>query len=322
VITVCSYSAAGAVPVDNPADISELRGRDGRLLWVDLVEPTDADLTCVQEEFELHPLAMEDATKHGQRPKLERYPTHGFVVAYSANLAEVDLFVGPDWIVTIREVNADGTSWSLDTVRQRVARRDPGSLTVGELLYLVLDELVDGYFDAGERTEDEIENIETQIFAEEGSGESEVERSIQQLMFETRQELLHFRRAVVPMREVVASLLRKELPWIDADTLVLMQDVYDHVLRVVDQLDAQRELLGNAVDAHLALIANRQNQVMKKMTSWGAILLVSTLIAGIYGMNFEHMPELHWRYGYGQALGAMLLVTIGGYVYFRRKGWL
>ena len=133
---------------------------------------------------------------------------------------------------------------------------------------------------------------------------------------------LKFRRAIVPLREVVAALLRKEVDWIEDHDVVLLQDVYDHVLRAIDLLDSGRELMGNAVDAHLAIISNRMNSVMKKMTSWGAILLGSTLVAGIYGMNFKNMPELHWYFGYAWALGLMVAITLVGRWYFKKKDWL
>ena len=163
-----------------------------------------------------------------------------------------------------------------------------------------------------------LEELEDRIFSEEYQDE----RDIQREMFDVRRRLLKFRRAVVPLREVVSALLRKEIDWIEDHDVVLLQDVYDHVLRMVDVLDSARELMGNAVDAHLAIISNRMNSVMKKMTSWGAILLGSTLIAGIYGMNFRDMPELRWRFGYGYAVGLMLTITIVGYWYFKRKDWL
>jgi magnesium transporter len=126
----------------------------------------------------------------------------------------------------------------------------------------------------------------------------------------------------VPLRDVVQVLLRREADWVDDVTATHLQDVYDHVLRAADVVDSQRELMGNAVDAHLAIISNRVNEVMKRMTSWGAILLGSTLVAGIYGMNFEHMPELGWTLGYPFALGLMALITVVGYRYFKGKDWL
>ncbi|MBA3653078.1 MAG: magnesium/cobalt transporter CorA [Actinobacteria bacterium] len=288
------------------------------LRWLDVVDPTEEELARLQEEFGLHPLAIEDATKHGQRPKLERYPNHAFIVAHSRELAEVDLFVGKNWLISVRERGSEQQCWSADSARSRFERTKPDCATVGFLLYTILDDLVDGYFDATDAVEDRLELLEDHIFTEDHHDEHDM----QQRLFSIRRELVLFRRAVVPMREVVGSLLRGEVEWLDERTTVHLQDVYDHVLRAADVIDSQRELMGNAVDAHLAIISNRMNQVMKRMTSWGAILLGSTLIAGIYGMNFVHMPELRWKYGYAWALGLMVILTAGGYSYFKRRDWL
>jgi magnesium transporter len=317
-IAIRSYNEGDVREVADPQDISDLVGRDGRLLWVDLLDPSDDDFTCVRNEFDLHPLAMEDARKHGQRPKLEQYPTHAFVVAYSKDHAEVDLFVGPDWLVSVRGRNEAGEAWDIAGVRARFERTRPEHATVGFLLYTILDELVDGYFEATDAAEDRLEELEDSIFSDRVDPEHEV----QEYLFDLRRELLVFRRRVFPLREVVAALLRREVDWIDQKALIHLQDVYDHILRAIDLIDSQRELMGNAVDAHLAIISNRMNEVMKKMTSWGAILLGATLVAGIYGMNFDHMPELGWRLGYPFALGLMALITVVGYRYFRNKDWL
>ncbi|MBW3615712.1 MAG: magnesium/cobalt transporter CorA [Actinobacteria bacterium] len=317
-IEVCTYTDAGAREDIDPAEISDVVGRDGTLVWVDALDPDDADFVCISEELSLHPLAIEDARKHGQRPKLELYPGHAFVVAYSAALAEVDVFAGPGWLVTIRGCGEDGEPWPLDNARKRFERSGPKETTSGFLLYTILDALVDGYFDRADRSEDRLEDLEERIFAEQLRDE----RQMQHDLYELRRDLVGFRRRVQPMREVMNSILRREVEWIDELALTHFQDVYDHVLRATDQIDAQRELMGNAVDAHLAIISNHMNQVMKKMTSWGALLLGSTLIAGIYGMNFDHMPELKWRFGYPFALGLMAVVTITGYLAFRRRDWL
>ncbi len=307
----------GAEDIPDAAQISDFRGRDGRLLWVDMVDPSDADLERVAAEFELHHLALEDAVKHGQRPKLEEYPSHAFLVAYSGESAEVDVFFGRDWLVTVRDRNEAGEEWSLDNARQRFERTRPENATVGFLLYVVLDELVDGYFNVLDGAEDHLEVVEERLFAEDGPDE----RTMQQEILAERRDLLAFRRRVVPLREVVGRLLRGEVEWIDNDALVHLQDVYDHVLRATELLDEQRELLGNVMEAHLAMASNHMNRVMKTMTSWGAILLGSTLVAGIYGMNFEHMPELDWRLGYPFALSIMAAITVLGYRAFKRRDW-
>ena len=288
------------------------------LRWVDVVDPTEDEFRQLERDFQLHPLALEDAREHGQRPKLEQYPTHAFIVAKSKELAEVDLFFGESWVVTVRERNPDGEVCSLHEARSRFERTKPDCATVGFLVYTILDEIVDGYFDAVDAAEERLEELEECIFSEGFKNEHDV----QEQLFNIRRELLMFRRAVAPLREVIGSLLRREIQWIDSETVVHLQDVYDHVLRATDLVDGQRELMGNAVDAHLAIISNRMNQVMKRMTSWGAILLGSTLIAGIYGMNFDHMPELGWQYGYVWALALMLALTGAGYWYFKRRDWL
>jgi magnesium transporter len=316
VIAVHTYEN-GQVKEFDAGEISKLVD-DPNLLWVDVLKPSEDDLKCLQQEFSLHPLAMEDVREHHQRPKLEKYPTHAFIVVYSSQLQEVDIFVGPSWVITVRESEGDAQPWSIENARQRFDRTHPEECDVGYLVYVLLDELVDGYFDETDHAEERIEELEDLIFSDKPQNETEV----QQTLFDVRRRLLKFRRAIVPLREVVASLLRKEVDWIDDHDVVLLQDVYDHVLRAIDLLDSGRELMGNAVDAHLALIANQQNSVMKKMTSWGAILLGSTLIAGIYGMNFRYLPELRWHYGYFFALGLMLTITIVGYSYFKKKNWL
>ncbi|HSH59062.1 MAG TPA: magnesium/cobalt transporter CorA [Acidimicrobiales bacterium] len=319
-ISVCAYRPGqGAEEVPDPELISDVRGRDGRLLWVDMVDPSEADLERVAAEFELHHLALEDATKHGQRPKLEQYPTHAFLVAYSGAPAEIDVFFGPDWLVTVRDRNDAGELWSLDGARDRFERTRPENATVGFLLYVILDELVDGYFGVIDTAEDRIEVLEEHLFDDEAGPH---ERTMQKNILAERRDLLEFRRRVTPLREVVAALLRRDVSWIDDETLVHLQDVYDHVLRATELLDEQRELLGNVMEAHLAVASNHMNEVMKTMTSWGAILLGSTLVAGIYGMNFEHMPELDWRLGYPFALGIMATITVVGYRAFRRRDWL
>ena len=317
-ITVQVFGPDGDKEVD-PAEISHHVAAGDCLIWVDLCEFTEDDLVCIEKQFALHPLAVEDVRQRHQRPKLEHYPSHAFLVAYTSDLQEVDFFVGPTWLISVREHEEGAKAWSADTARARYRRSHPEPPTSGYLLYVLLDELVDGYFVASEAAEDRLEDLEDKIFAEELTSD---ETSVQQELLEVRKQLVLFRRAVVPLREVVAQLLRGEVKWVDDHTRTYLQDVQDHVLRAVDQIDAQRELMGNAVDAHLAIIANRQNDVMKRMTSWGAILIGSTLVAGIYGMNFEHMPELKWTLGYAWALGIMLMITITGYRYFKRKDWL
>lgn len=292
------------------------------LLWIDLEGPDEEELDEIARGLDLHELAVEDVRKHGQRAKLNRYPLHAFLVAYAraedGDMCEVDFFIGPNWLVTVRETNDHGETFPITEVARRYERIRSLDTGVGFLLYCLLDELVDGYFAEAERAEDALEQIEETLFDLGPPPDG----TLQQELLELRRSMITFRRRVVPLRDVLLALLRREVSWVEERSIVYFEDVFDHFLRVVDQIDTQRELIGNVVDASLALTSNRMNEVMKKMTSWGAILIVATLIAGIYGMNFTDMPELHWKFGYYGALGLMLFTTSCLYLYFRRKKWL
>ena len=221
-------------------------------------------------------------------------------------------------MVSVREAN--GRRPALVGGRGPRARfervRSPIPPAPGFLLYVLLDELVDGYFDAADRTEDVLEDLEERIFDEERHDE----REIQERALRRPAPAGRFRRAVVPLRDVVGALMRREVPWVDEHTAVHLQDVFDHVLRVIDLFDARRELMGNAVDAHLAIISNHMNGVMKKMTSWGAILLGATLVAGIYGMNFEHMPALGWALGFPLPSASWAVITVARLLVLQPQG--
>jgi magnesium transporter len=315
VITARLYTPDGAQDIPDPAAVSDVLS-SGRLVWMDLSDATDVDLETVAEEFSLHPLAIEDARHHQQRPKIERYPTHAFVVAYSKDLSEVDIFIGPNWIVTVSDGAPNAAFMAI--VRKRFERTRDASCSSGLLLYTILDELVDGYFEILDDAEQELERTEELIFNPRPSEVDEVQAALLRM----RRTALEFRRRIVPLREVLSALLRKEVPWIDDVVLVNLQDVFDHVLRAIDQVDTNRELIGNAVDAHLASVSNQLNQVMKQMTAGGSMVLGASLIAGIYGMNFHSIPELSWTYGYPYALILMLVLSLGLFVFFKRRGWL
>jgi len=321
-LNATAYNGESSWSVSGVEAIVSAVGDATNLVWVDLCGPVDEDLDAIAAALDLHELAVEDVRKHGQRAKLDRYPLHAFLVAYAraadGDMCEVDVFIGPNWIVTVRETNDHGEAFSIVDVAHRYARLRKLDTGIGFLLYCLLDDLVDGYFAEAEQAEDALEVIEETLFDVGPPPDG----TLQQELLELRRALITFRRRVVPLRDVVLALLRREVPWIEDAAMVYLEDVFDHILRVIDQIDTQRELMGNVVDASLALTSNRMNEVMKKMTSWGAILIVATLIAGIYGMNFTDMPELHWRFGYYGALGLMLLTTSGMYLYFRRKKWV
>ncbi len=320
-----AFHPDGVVALPDPDVISEEVARGESLVWVDLVDPTEAELAQVAAEFGLHPLAVEDAAKPGQRPKLDIYPAHTFVVAYgwagrADDLTEVDFFVGPTWLVTVRSANRAGDVFQIDRSRERFSATRDKTCAVGYLLYTLIDDLVDTYFDALEQVDVDLEELEAHIW--DGSGEPRADVPLQQQLLRLRQQLIELRRRVVPMRDVVLAILRRESPWVDEHDLVYFQDVLDHLLRIVDHVDNERELLGNAVDAHLATVANRTNDIMKKMTSWGAILIGANIITGVYGMNFVELPGKDHAYGFFLAIASMLVMTGGLYWYFRSKDWL
>lgn len=309
---------AGAVEAINVLDAGLARDEPERLVWVDVVDPDDEELSLLQKSFGLDPLATDDVRDRHPRPTLQYYSTHALVVAYSATLVEVDFIIGPTWLITVREEGEAGALWPLDGLRRHYERVRGGSTSAGFLLYLLLDGLVDGHIDATDELDDRIEAVEDRVFGEAADDR----QAVQQELYTLRRELLALRHVVAPLREVVAALLRREVEWVHSDAILHLQDVYDHVMRVVDVIDTQRELVGNAVDGHLAIISNQLTFSMKKTTSWGAILLGSALVTGIYGMNFAHVPELAWRWGVLWALGIMLAATVAGYLIFRSRNYL
>jgi magnesium transporter len=303
----------------DPGRISDLLKEDGTLVWLDMEDPDEAKLRMLQEEFSLHPLAVEDSLHRNQRAKVEVYENHFMLVVHSIRLdgeelldSEIHVFVGPGFLVTLRYPPA----FDLTTVRRRWEKQgDLAREGGGSLLYALLDEVVDDYFDVVERLEDTSEDIEGEVFADEAV------EGVQERIFLLKKRVLQFRRAVLPLREVL-DLLEEEVGVVTTRLRPYFRDVADHVLRVLEFIDNVRELLTAALEAYLSQVSNRLNQVMKQLTSWAAIILVPTLIAGIYGMNFRHMPELHWVFGYPMALGLMLISGLILYRVFRKRGWI
>lgn len=290
----------------------------GDVEWVDIVDPTEDDLRQAANKYGLLDRTFEEANRRARRPTLQRFTDHVYLVVFSGALAEIDIWVGRKWLITVRRHDPDGHEWEPTLALERFDRHGADMPDSGRLLLTILDELVDGYFDTTDRTEERIEQLENHIFGEQLN----TEREVQHELFGIRRELLELRRVVMPLRDVLGALVRREVEWVDGEALVQSRDTYDKLLRAVDVVDDQRELLGNAVDAHLAVISNQMNLVMKKLTAWGSIVFGATLIAGIYGMNFDHMPELHWRFGYPFALGAMAVLSYALYRMFRRRDWL
>jgi magnesium transporter len=286
--------------------------------WIDVVDPEVEELEALAHQYGLADQTFDEAYRRAARPTMRRFEDHVYVVAFSGSLAEIDMYLGPTWLITVRRHDPDGREWNPEPLLELCRRHDSTTTTSGQLFATLMDDLIDGYFDTTDELEDKLEVIEDAIFSEE----TRTEQGLQHDLFAIRRELLELRRAVVPLREVLSAILRHEVQWIDGDALVTCRDAFDKLLRAVDLVDEQRELVGNAVDAHLAVISNQMNFVMKKLTAWGSIVFGATLIAGIYGMNFTHMPELDWRIGYPMALGMMVVLSFILYRVFRKRDWL
>ena len=303
------------------ADVSEHLQRTDTVVWVDFCGPSKEELDELAVELGLHELAVEDALGPHQRPKLDHYTTHNFLVCHAVTLnddgtlteSEIDAFINTRWLVTVRKDDA----FPLDPVTARWDRStDLAVHGVSFLLYGLLDAVVDTYFDTLQRFDDFYDEVSEGIFAEEP-----IPPSQQKHWFQTRQALIRFHRLVVPVREVVSGLMRREHSAVADDLYPYFQDVYDHVLRVSESTDALRDLVSTIVEANLSLRDYRTNQIAKQVTSWAAIIAVPTLITGWYGMNVPY-PGSGTQWGVGVA--ASLVVTISGglFVIFRRRDWL
>jgi len=312
-------------PTDQLADLIDPKHS---LLWVDCVDPAESELDSLTKQLQISHLAAEDLHHGGQRTKLEHYRDHFHVAVHDCTLVEdvlttreIDIVFGDGWLLSVRQASdnpSDPAPFALDKVIHRfeMERSEEEAWDEGFLLWSFLDVIVDRYFDVADRFDDRLDDVEEIVFS------ADTGDNIPREVFDLRRGMVHFRRAVAPLREVLAQLLRREAECLGDEAIVHMQDVYDHVLRVTDWIETQRDLLTGLLEADLAVVSNRLNQVMKRMTSWGAILLGSTLIAGIYGMNFKNMPELGWAFGYPLALGTMLALTIFLYTWFKRRDWL
>ena len=301
------------------------------LAWIGLYEPTEEEFSSVAQEFGLHLLAVEDAVEAHQRPKLERYDGTLFVVLRPARyvdetetveFGEVHVFVGEDFVVTVRH----GEASELGEVRKRL-EGDPRLLRLGTeaILYTVTDGVVDDYGPVVAGLENDIDEIETEVF----SGNAGVSRRI----YELSREVIQFQRATQPLVGILDDLIGGvENPELQR----YLRDVHDHALRITEQVASFREMLQNILSVNLTLVGLSQNEEVKvlseasiaqnnevkKISAWAAILFAPTLVGTVYGMNFDHMPELHWLLGYPFALALMLLVSVSLYVIFKRRGWL
>ena len=322
VINCAAYSKGRRVSNIQINEIGDVLKQSDRFVWIGLHEPDEHLLEQVQQEFGLHDLAIEDAHRAHQRPKLENYVDSLFIVLRTAQIngkehridfGETHFFLGENFIVTVRH----GSSLAYTDVRSR-CEKVPDLLQKGPgfALYAVMDSIVDQYFPVIESLECELEVVEEKIFGERPS------RSTTEHIYQLKRQLLEVKRAVSPLIDICNKLMRFDLALIPEDTRPYFRDVYDHSVRINEMVDNCRELLGGALEANFSMISISQSDVSKKFAGWAAILAVPTMIAGIYGMNFKWIPELNWHWGYPFVLALTFTVCLILFLLFKRSGWL
>jgi magnesium transporter len=286
------------------------------------MDPGPRELRLLEDGLRLHPLALEDMRKRGQRTKLDLYPGQYVIVIHESGdarrdgdgaLGELHLIATPGSVVSVRWRHSP----AVEAVWQRFAGRTPGiGASAGELLYALLDTLADGYFPVLDDLSEQIDGIESRIIG--GERQPEALRDV----LAAKRQLLELRRVIAPLRDVANALLRRDLDIVSARTVPYFQDLYDHLVRLLENIDLYRDILAAALDANLAIASNSLNLIVKRLTALTVIIMVPTFIAGVYGMNFDRMPELDWALGYPFALGLMLVAVIGAVAFFRWRDWL
>ena len=320
----CVVYENGAKLADIPvADISDYMTRPGCFVWVALLDATPEELDQMKDEFGLHDLAVEDARHGHQRPKIEEYGNSLFVVlqllepaadsANGLNVGEVDVFVGPNYVLSVRNKSKLGFLG----VRER-CEREPDLLRMGSgfVLYALMDAVVDRYFPIIDALEAELETIEHEIFTKGAA------KMIIKKLYELKQRAMVLRHAVTPLLEAVGKLHGGRVPQVCAGSQDYFRDVEDHLTRIETTIDSMRDTIGTAIHVNLSMVTIEEAEVTKRLAAWAAIFAVCTAFAGIWGMNFEHMPELKWQYGYAGAL--FLIVSTCSYLFyrFRKARWL
>lgn len=304
------------------ADVAEHLTDPSAAVWVGLYAPTESDLATISDELDLHQLAVEDAVLEQERPKLDRYDSHSFLTAYAVRVdtdtgalttAELSAFVTNRALVTVHK----NESFDVEAVLERWdASTELAKSGVAFLLHGLLDYVVDSHFDAVQALDEHIESLEDLVFADRPD-----QAAIQRRSLRLRKSLVLLRRVVLPMREVVNTLIRRDRHLVDEPLVPYFQDVYDHVLRASEWTESQRELLATIRETQLSLQSNRLNTIMKKVTGWAAIIAVPTAITGYYGQNLPY-PGFEQMWGFWTSTIAVLVISGGLYVLFRRRDWL
>ncbi|MCU7550542.1 magnesium/cobalt transporter CorA [Chitinophagaceae bacterium LB-8] len=322
VINCAAYSNGRRIANVKITDISKFLKQEDKFVWIGLHEPDENLLSEAQQQFGLHDLAIEDAHRAHQRPKIEVYGDSLFIVLRTVQsipgkrellFGETHFFLGANFLVSVRH----GSTLSYGDVRSR-CETTPHLLHKGAsfALYAVMDAIVDQYFPVVNDLEEELERLEEDVFAQKPS------REIITSIYQLKRELLEVKRAISPVMEICNRLMRFDTQLIPDETRPYFRDVFDHTVRINEMVDSTRELLTSVLEVSFSLISIAQNDVSKKFAGWAAILGVPTLVAGVYGMNFSFMPELSWHFGYPFVLGSTILVCLILYWRFKRADWL
>lgn len=309
-------------------EVERVRRSGDGFVWLGLHEPTEEEFAGIAELFDLHPLAVEDAVHAHQRPKVERYDETLFAVFKTVcyvdhaeltatsevvDTGEIMVFIGKEFVITVRH----GRHGSLGPLREELESA-PEQLAQGPaaVLHALADHVVDDYLVVTDAVQADIDQVEMDVFSKEG------ERADPGRIYQLKRELLELKRAVVPLGRPLQILSTQPMRAIAPEIQAYFRDVDDHLKRVTEQIAAFDELLNSILQAHLAQVTVAQNEDMRKITAWAAVIAVPTMVCGLYGMNFDHMPELHWKYGYGLVIGVIVATCFALHRGFRRNGWL
>jgi magnesium transporter len=326
-IVDCAHYKEGTRQHEGPMSLEDAatcaRGErgEGEFVWVGLLEPTDEEMERVAELFGLHELAVEDAEHAHQRPKIEDYGNSYFIVLKTAryhdesetvHFGEIDIFAGDGYVVHVRHGEASGLKGARQRLQQRpdLLRQGPGAV-----VWAILDQVVDDYLPVVAGIDDDIEEVEAAVFDPDAAAPTE-------RIYFLKREVIEFHRAVWPLLSPLEAIERGAFPGLDEQLRRFLRDVGDHARRVDETITSQRELLTSVLEANLALVSVNQNEVVKKISAYAALIGVPTFIASVYGMNFEHMPELTWEFGYPLVLVAMAIVVAALFTLLRRARWL
>jgi magnesium transporter len=294
----------------------------GSLHWIDLDAPTEAEAALLRDPFQFHPLAIEDCLLEVNQPKADDYESYLFAIVHGIRFdapkdkfetRELDIFLGPNYLVTHHE----GPMRSVANAQEQCGKNISAALPKGVafLLHQILDALFEHYFPNLDAIEEQIQRVQSDIFVRPAP--ATLDR-----IFTLKADVLQLRRLCMPQREIVLRLSRGEFPVIDAKAALYFRDTYDHLYRIVDASYGFQDMIQSCFDAYLSVTSNRLNETMKRLTVISAMIAPLTVLTGIYGMNFDNLPELHWRYGYFVVLGLVVAIPLGLYFWFRRKGWI